>query len=202
EATDRIFVAVAGDPGKGTPPGLALIDGKDNRLITTIPFPEGALDGNGVVYNPGDRLVYVAIPNVGVGIFDPEQAKFVAAIAIVGEKGAAGTHGVAIDTRTDLLFATNRAENTVSVINLKDSKELTRLRVGLAPEGLGVDADRGAVYVANSGENTVSFIETGKLEVIATLIVGPTPKTAAVNIGNGQFFVPTFGDDRVRLVRP
>jgi YVTN family beta-propeller protein len=202
EATDRIFVAVAGDPGKGEPPGLALIDGKDNRLITTIPFPEGMPGGVGVAYNPTDRLVYVAIPNVGVGIFDPEQAKFVDAISIVGEKGAAGTYGVAIDTRTNLLFATNRAENTVSVINLADNKELTRLQVGREPEGVGVDGDRGAVYVGNSGENTVSFIDVGKLEVTATLIVGPTPKAAAVNLGTGQFFVPTFGDDRVRLVQP
>ena len=202
EATDRAFVAIEGDPTKGQPPALAIIDGKDNRVSVTIPFPESMPAGVGVAYNPTDRLVYVAIPTVGVGIFDPEQAKFVGAVSIVGEKGAAGTYGVAIDTRSNLLFATNRAENTVSVINLADSKELTRLPVGREPEGLGVDGDRGAVYVANSGENTVSFIEIGKLEVIATLIVGPTPKAAAVNLGNGQFYVPTFGDSRVRLVQP
>ena len=202
ESTDRAFVAIAGDPSKGEPPALAIIDGKDNRVAVTIPFPEGALAGIGVVYNPNDRFVYVAIPNVGVGIFDPDQAKFVGAVSIVGEKGAAGTYGVAIDTRSNLLFATNRAENTVSVINLVDSKELTRLPVGREPEGLGVDGDRSAVYVANSGENTVSFIEIGKLEVIATLIVGPAPKAAAVNLGNGQFYVPTFGDSRVRMVQP
>jgi len=202
EATDRAFVAVGGDPGKGIPPALALIDGKDNRVIATIPFPEGALAGIGVAYNPNDRLVYVAIPNVGVGIFDPEQAKFVGAVSIVGEKGAAGTHGVAIDLRTNLLFATNRAENTVSVIDLVERKEATRLQVGREPEGLGVDGDRGSVYVANSGENTVSFIDAGKLSVIATLIVGPAPKAAAVNPGTGQFYVPTFGDDRVRVVQP
>jgi adhesin/invasin len=202
ESTDRVFVAVAGDPLKGEPPALAIIDGKENRVIAAIPFPEGAVAGIGVAFNPNDGLVYVAIPNLGVGIFDPEEAKFVGAISLVTEKGAAGTYGVAVDPRTNLLFATNRAENTVSVIDLVGRKELTRLQVGREPEGLGVDGERGAVYVGNSGENTVSFIDIGKLEVIATLIVGPAPKAAAVDAGTGQFFVPTFLDDRVRLVRP
>jgi adhesin/invasin len=204
ELTDRAFVAVAGDPSKGEPPALAIIDGKDNRVVATIPFPEGALTGIGVTFNPNDRLVYVAIPNVGVGIFDPEQFKFVGAISIVGEKGAVGTYGVAVDVRTNLLFATNRAENTVSVIDPVSRTEVNggRFRVGLSPEGLGVDADRGAVYVGNSGDGTVSFIDAGKLSVFATLIVGPTPKAAAVNPATGRFYVPTFTDDRVRVVQP
>jgi adhesin/invasin len=202
EGTDRAFVAVGGDPGKGEPPALAIIDGKDNRVIGTILFPEGMLPGIGVAFNPNDRLVYVAIPNVGVGLFDPEQAQFVGAISIVGGEGAAETYGVAIDVRTNLLFATNRAEHTVSVIDLTERKEVTRLQVGRDPEGLGVDGDRGAVYVGNSGENTVSFIDVGKLEVTATLIVGPAPKAAAVDPGSGRFFVPTFLDDRVRLIQP
>jgi adhesin/invasin len=201
ESTDRAFVAVAGDPLKGDRPALAIIDGKENRLITTIPFPEGAVAGIGVAFNPNDRLVYVAIPNVGIGIFDPEKAEFVGAISLVG-KGAPETYGVAVDVRTNLLFATNRAENTVSVIDLVGREELTRLQVGREPEGLGVDGERGAVYVGNSGENTVSFIDIGKLEVIATLIVGPAPKAAALDATTGRFYVPTFTDSRVRVVQP
>jgi YVTN family beta-propeller protein len=202
EGTDRVFVAVAGDPAKGEPPALALVDGKDNRVLATIPFPEGALAGVGVAFNPNDRLVYVAIPNVGVGVFDPEGVKFVGAISIVGDKGAAGTYGVALDVRTNLLYATNREENTASVIELSTLKEVQRLRVGSRPEGIGIDAERGAVYVGNSGDNTVSFIDAGKLTVSATLMVGPNPKAAAVNPGTGQVYVPTVGDDQVRVVQP
>lgn len=202
EGTNRVFVAVAGDPLKGVPPGLALIDGKDNRVIATIPFPDGALAGIGVAFNPNDRMAYVAIPNLGVGVFDPQTAKFVAMISIVGGKGAAGTHGVAVDVRANLVYTTNRAENTFSVIDPVGLKELTRLAVGALPEGLGVDPDRGVAYVANSGNGTVSFIETGKFTVFATLIVGPLPKAAALDPGSGRVYVPTFEDDRVRIVQP
>lgn len=202
EATDRIFIAVGGDPGKGIPPSLAIIDGKENRLGNSIPFPEGMPAGIGVAFNPNDRLVYVAIPTLGVAVFDPETAKFVTLISIVGEKGAAGTYGVAVDVRTNLLYVTNRDDNNVSVINLVDFKEIARLQVGRNPEGLGVDSDRGVVYVGNSGDGTVSFIDTGKLSVFATLVVGPTPKAVAVDPTSGRFYVPTFEDDMVRVIQP
>jgi adhesin/invasin len=202
EATDRIFVAVEGDPGKSTPPTLAVIDGKDNRVVIGIPFKDGALTGVGVAFNPNDRLVYVAIPNLGVGIFDPEAGVHVTTVPIVSDKGAAGTYGVAVDVRSNLIYATNRTEGTVSVVDPTKLEEINRLPVGLQPEGLGVDADRGAVYVGNSGDGTVSFIDASKLSVFATLIVGPTPKAAAVDPVTGRVYVPTFGDDRVRMIQP
>ena len=201
EATDRIFVAVGGDAQRLTPPTLAVIDGKDNGIIASIPFPDGMPAGMGVAFNPNDKLVYVAIPTLGIAVFDPATVKFIRSISIVGEKGAAGTYGVAVDPRTDVLYATNRAENTVSIIDLSTGKDV-RLQVGLAPEGIGVDSDRGMVYVGNSGEATVSFIDAGKLEVVATLVVGPSPKAAAVNPLTGQVYVPTFTDDQVRVIQP
>jgi adhesin/invasin len=202
EATDRIFVAVAGDSVKLTPPTLAVIDGKDNGVLINIPFKDGALEGVGVAFNPNDRLVYVAIPNLGVGIFDPEAGVHVTTVPIVSEKGAAGTYGVAVDVRSNLIYATNRTEGTVSLVDPTKLEEISRLPVGPQPEGLGVDAERGVVYVGNSGDNTVSLIDGGKFSVFATLIVGPTPKAAAVDAATGRVYVPTFGDDRVRVILP
>ncbi len=139
-------------------------------------------------------------------MFDPATAKFVTLISIVGDKGAAGTYGVAVDALTNLLYVTNRDDNNVSVINLVDFKEIARLQVGRSPEGLGVDSDRGVVYVGNSAENTVSFIhldpKTGSFTVFATLIVGSTPKAAVVDPATGHVYVPTFADDEVRVVQP
>jgi adhesin/invasin len=206
EGTDTIFVAVAGDPGKDIPPSLAIIDGKENRVVTSIPFKDGALAGIGVAFDPTDRLVYVAIPNLGVGVFDLAKREHVTTVPIVGDKGAAGTYGVAVDVRARLVYATNRAEHTFSVIDPVGRKELDRFSVGAFPEGLGIDPDRGVVYVANSGANTVSFIhqdpKTSRFVVFATLIVGPQPKAAAVDPTTGRFYVPTFTDDQVRVVQP
>jgi DNA-binding beta-propeller fold protein YncE len=203
EAADRIYVAVAGDPQKLTAPSLAIIDGKDLRIIATIPFREGR-QAAGVAFNPKDSLVYVAIPDLGVGVFDPVKGVHLTTVSLVGGKGAPGTYGVAVDVGANLVYATNRAEGTFSVIDPIGPKQLDRISVGALPEGLGVD--RGTAYVANSGTNTVSFIhqdpKTGRFGVFATLIVGPTPKAAAVNPGTGHVYVPTFGDNQVRVIQP
>ena len=208
EANDLVFVAVDGDPSKGIPHTVAIINAKDRNVMSSVPLPEGAAAGIGVAYDANDRRVYVAIPNLGVGVIDPSKGQdgYVTTIQILGEKGAAGTYGVAVDERARLVYATNRADSSFSVIDPAGLKELDRVRVGKLPEGLGVDGDRGVTYVGNSGENTISFIsadsKTGRYTVFATLIVGPTPKAAAVDSGAGRVYVPTFADDAVRVIQP
>jgi DNA-binding beta-propeller fold protein YncE len=207
EQTNRVFVAVTGDPPRDELPSLVTIDGLERVVKTSVPLPpEVGGAGVGVAFNPNDRLVYVAIPAWGLAVYDPETEQFVATIPIVGDQGAGGTYGVVVDARTNLVFATNRAEGTLSIVNAADFKELDRLAVGALPEWLGIDADRGIVYVANSGVNTLSFIhqdpKTSRFTVFATLVVGPAPKAAAVDPGSGRVYVPAFEDDRVRVVQP
>ena len=204
EATSRIFVAVGGDAQRLTPPTLVVIDGKDNAIVGSIPFPEGMPAGVGVAFNPNDPnggLVYVAIPTLGIAVFDPAAVKFIRLISIVGEKGAPGTYGAAVDVRSNVLYATNRADNTVSVFELSTGKDW-RLPVGLAPEALGVDSDRGVLYVGNYGEGSLSIIDAVKRNVFATLLVGQTPKAAVVDPSTGRVYVPSQLDNVVRVIQP
>jgi YVTN family beta-propeller protein len=118
-----------------------------------------------------------------------------------------GTYGVAVDTKANRLYVTNRDENTVSVIDIsapdpRAFKEIARLPVGALPEGIGFDAGRGVAYVGNSGQNTVSLIDGGTLNVFATLVVGPSPKAAVVDPVTGRVYVPTKTDDLVRVIQP
>lgn len=196
EEAHRVYVAVTIDGVQG-PPGLASIDGVQNKLDLTIPL--GAGSGVGVAFNPNDRLVYIAMGTAGVAIVDPAGAKIVGLIDLAGAKG---TYGLGLDVQTNLLYATNQDENSLSVIDLTGRKELTRLAVGRVPQGVGVDATRRVVYVGNSGEATVSFIDASKFNVAGTLTVGPTPKAAVVQPATGRVFVPTFTDDQVRVVQP
>jgi adhesin/invasin len=206
--TGRIFVAVDEDQEKGEPPALYVFDSQQplrEQEPGVIQFNEATLP-LGVAFHAVDRLVYVAMPNLGVGVFDPAKGEHVTTIPIVGDKGAAGTYGVASDIRANVIYATNRTDASLSVIDPVEFKEVERVQVGELPEGLGVDADRGVAYIANSGAGTVSFIaldsKSGRYTVFATLAIGPTPKTVAVDAQTGTLYVPTFGDDRVWVVRP
>ena len=204
-AANRIYVAVASDPlQRGS--ALVPIDGSKDIVapadIVLLPPAPGA----GVAFNPNDGFVYVAIPTLQeVVVIDPKpgSARVVGEIRSLGK----GTYGVAVDTRSKLLYVTNRNENTVSVIDISASdpsafKEIARLAVGALPEGVAFDTGRGVAYVGNSGENTVSLIDGGKLSVFATLVVGPSPKAVVVDPATGRVYVPTNTDNLVRVIQP
>jgi YVTN family beta-propeller protein len=203
ERTNVIYVA-ASDPLKGGP-ALIPVDGSKDIVVSldVVPLPAA---GMGVAFNSNDGLVYVAIPTLQeVDVINPKPggAALVRRIQGLGK----GTYGVAVDTRTNRLYVTNRDENTVSVIDVSAPdpaafKEIARLPVGRLPEGVGIDPDRGVAYVGNSGESTVSLIDGGKLNVFATLIVGPTPKAAVVDPVTGRVYVATKTDDLVRVIQP
>src|SRR6266702_43786 len=118
-----------------------------------------------------------------------------------------GTYGLAVDTRANRLYATNRDENTVSVIDISAPdpgafKKIARLPIGRTPEGVAFDAASGVAYVGNSGENTVSLIDGGKFDVFATIVVGPSPKAVVVDPVTGRVYVPSQTDDLVRVIQP
>ena len=195
EGTNFIYVA-GSDPLKGGP-ALVPVDGSKNVAVLTdvVALPAA---GSGVAFNDG--LVYVAIPTLQeVVVIDPKpgSARVLREIRNLGIE----TYGVAVDVRTNLLYATNRGDKSVSVINLVDFTE-TRLQVGRNPEGLGVDSDRGVVYVGNYGDGSLSLIDAVKLNVFATLVVGQTPKAAVVDPSTGRVYVPSQLDNVVRVIQP
>jgi len=206
EAADRIYVAVAADPLQSRA-ALVPIDGSKDIIATAdvVLLPPSA-PGAGVAFNPIDGLVYVAIPTLQeVVVIDPKpgSARVVGEIRNLGN----GTYGVAVDTRDNRLYVTNRDDNTVSVIDISAPdpgafKEIVRLPVGRLPEAVGFDAGRGVAYVANSGENTVSLIDGGKFDVFATIVVGPSPKAVVVDPVTGRVYVPSQTDDLVRVIQP
>ena len=202
ERTNFIYVA-ASDVLKGA--ALVPIDGSKNLAVSNdiVVLPAA---GSGVAFNPNDGFVYVAIPTFQeVDVINPKPggAAIVQRIQGLGR----GTYGVAVDTKANRLYVTNRDDNTVSVIDISapnpvDFKEILRVPVGRTPEGLGVDANRGVVYVGNSGDGSLSLIDAVKLNVFATLFVGQTPKAAVVDPSTGRVYVPSQQDNVVRVIQP
>jgi YVTN family beta-propeller protein len=202
ERTNFIYVA-ASDPLKGGP-ALVPVDGSKDVVVSTDVVPLLAA-GMGVAFNPNDGLVFVAIPTLQeVDVINPKPGGSVLVQRVQGL--GKGTYGVAVDTKANRLYVTNRDENTVSVIDISAPdplafKEIARLPVGAQPEGVGFDAGRGVAYVGNSGGNTVSLIDGG-LHVFATLVVGPSPKATVIDPVTGRVYVPTNTDDLVRVIQP
>jgi len=204
ELANRVYVAVASDPLQRGP-ALVPIDGSKDlvAIADVVPLPA---PGVGVAFNPNDGFVYVAIPTFQeVDVINPKPggAAIVRRIQGLGR----GTYGVAVDTKANRLYVTNRDDNTVSVIDISapnpvDFKEILRVPVGRTPDGLGVDSNGGVVYIGNSGDGSLSLIDAVKLNVFATLVVGQTPKAAVVDPSTGRVYVPSQQDNVVRVIQP
>ena len=65
---------------------------------------------------------------------------------------------VAVDPRTDTIYAGNLHGNSVSVINGHTSKVTVTVAVGKHPHGIAANPQTGLVYVTNQGDNTVSVL--------------------------------------------
>jgi YVTN family beta-propeller protein len=64
---------------------------------------------------------------------------------------------------------------TVSVIDLKQNREIHEIATGLHPSGLTLSADGRTLFVANANSDTISVIDTETLQVTETVSVRPDP---------------------------
>lgn len=95
---------------------------------------------------------------------------------------------------------TNKADNTVSVIDAATNTVTATVDVGSGPKAITVNPDGTKVYVANSDDNTISVIGTNTDTVIATVPVGYNPAGIAVTPDETKVYVANedaelYGDD-------
>jgi serine/threonine-protein kinase len=89
---------------------------------------------------------------------------------------------IAITADGSLVYATNRDDNTVSVIDPATNAVVRTVQLGGGggPEGIAVDPDGETVYVVNNGAGTVDVVDAVSGEVRRTVPVDGSPTDLAV----------------------
>ena len=107
--------------------------------------------------------VYVAhTANSTIDVFDPRRRQFLHSIADLPSVA-----GALVSNQDQLVFASNRAANTLGVFAPGANPEVKRFDVGLKPNGIAYDAARKRVLVANigdpaiAGSHTLTMIDLG-----------------------------------------
>jgi YVTN family beta-propeller protein len=132
---------------------LALVDLESDKLIREIPVGVAPYD---VVVSPDGQRAYVS--NWGGRL--PGKADRTA--------DSYGTP-VLVDKRGAAL------SGTVSVIDLKQNREIREIATGLHPSGLALGVDGRTLFVANANSDTISVIDTGTMRVMDNVSVRPDP---------------------------
>jgi DNA-binding beta-propeller fold protein YncE len=129
----------------------------------------GSFD-HAAVHGPTGRLYVAHTANDAVDVIDLPGRRYLGSIA-----GLPAVAGALV--AEDLVFTSNRGENTVGIFTAADDPRVEKLAVGIRPNGLAYDPGRGRLLVAHVGDPaiagscTVSVIDVPQRRRIADLPV-------------------------------
>jgi DNA-binding beta-propeller fold protein YncE len=103
--------------------------------------------------------------------------------------------GALVSGEGNLVFTSNRGENTVGIFAPGDEAALVKVGVGVRPNGLAYDPRRNLLLAAHVGDPaipgsfTVSLVDASRRERIADIPVPGRTRWAIFDAGSGSFFV-------------
>ena len=143
--------------------------------------------------------VYVAhTVNDAVDVFDREKYLF-------SIPNLAGVAGALVSDESQLIFSSNRAENTVGIFAPGASPEVTKVAVGVRPNGLAYDHGRKLLLAANVGDPaiahscTLTMVDVGARVLKASIEV-PGRTRWAVFDPDAEVFYVNISDPAVIVV--
>src|SRR5919106_593299 len=117
-----------------------------------IDLPQHAKDGgfdHAAVHEATGRIYVAHTANDAVDVIDIETRNLVGSIG--GLPAVAGAQVA----EPDLVFTSNRGENTVGIFRAVDAPRVERIPVGVRPNGLAHDGHRGRLLAAHVGDPAI-----------------------------------------------
>ncbi|MBI4183858.1 MAG: YncE family protein [Proteobacteria bacterium] len=149
---------------------IVVIDAATNRIVARIPTEEPPFY---LAFAPGSGLLFSLNMGTTVSVVDPDARRTVATVPM----GAESVMGhLAFTPGGETLYATNDANDTVTVIDPVQRRVTGRIGVGEGPHGVATSGDGKLVYVANKGDRTYSVIEVASGRVVAAYDTGAPPE--------------------------
>jgi DNA-binding beta-propeller fold protein YncE len=124
------------------------------RHLGFVELPVHATSGgfdHAAVHGPTGRIYVAHTANDAVDIIDGEARKYLGSIG-----GLTGVAGALVTLAPDLIFTSNRGENTVAIVAVEDLTSVGKVPVGTGPNGLAYDTGRGRLLVAHVGDPAVA----------------------------------------------
>lgn len=143
------------------------------HLIGHIILPEHKAKGgfdHAAVHSASGHVYVAHTANDAVDVFDAQKYLF----SIPGLPGVAGA---LVSDEANLIFSSNRAENMIGIFAPGPNPEVTKVEVGIGPNGLAYDPGRKLLLAANvgdpaiAGSHTVTMVDAGNRTVRAEIAV-------------------------------
>ena len=175
-------------------------------LTGSIDLPEhtqpGGFDHAAVhLYN---RRLYVAqTVNDTLDVIDIDSDRYTHSIP-----NLTGVAGALVSEERNLVFTSNRGENSVSIFAPDNEKGAIKVEVGVRPNGLAFAPQRGLLLAANVGDPdipgsfTLSIVDVEKQEMIASIPVLGRTRWTVFDPRADEFYVNISNPPQIVVIHP
>ena len=163
------------------------------KFVSYIDLPEHIKPGgfdHAAVHTQRDYLYVAHTANNAVDIIDCREDRYLYSIPDLP-----GVAGALVSETDDLVFTSNRDENTVGIFIPGTKDNVEKIDVGIRPNGLAYDTKRGQLLVAHvgmadvTGSTTVSVIKVSEKRILSTLPVAGRTRWTIFDAGSNNFYV-------------
>ena len=145
------------------------------KFIKSIDLPENIAQGgfdHGAVHAGTSQLYVAHTSNDTIDVIDCAADQYLFSIP-----NLTGVAGAPVSEERGLVFTSNRGEDTVGIFDVGDESHLSKIAVGIRPNGLSFDPKRGLLLAANVGNpdipnsHTLSIVDVERREMIHSIPV-------------------------------
>jgi DNA-binding beta-propeller fold protein YncE len=163
------------------------------RLVTHIELPAHQSGGgfdHADIHPPTDRLYVAHTSNNSIDVIDCARDRYIDSIP-----GLTAVAGALVSEACNLVFTSNRGENTVSIFAPGAEQDAHKIKVGVKPNGLAFDPARRLLIAANVGDASIpnsysiTVMDVAHREQIADIKVPGRTRWAIYDPTLEMFFV-------------
>ncbi len=153
------------------------------------------------VHGPRSKLYVAHTANDALDVLDCATHTYVGSIP-----GLGGVAGALVSEEHDLVFTSNRGENTVGIFSPAHEAAVVKVGVGQGPNGLAYDARRGLLLAANVGNPakpgsfTVSLVDASARAMIADVPVSGRTRWVIFDGEAESFYVNIADPPQVAVI--
>lgn len=163
------------------------------QLAGEIALPKHAGMGgfdHAAIHRATRRLYVAHTANDALDVIDCTLQRYTGSVPDL-----AAVAGALVSDERDLVFTSNRGENTVGIFSPKDERGLVKVPVGVRPNGLAHDPGRHRLVAANVGDPaipgsfTVTLVDVPTLRSVAEIPVAGRTRWTVFDAGSDSFYV-------------
>ncbi|MBI3460945.1 hypothetical protein HY009_08455 [Candidatus Acetothermia bacterium] len=149
------------------------------------------------------RLYVAHTANDALDVIDCVNDRYLHSITNLG-----GVAGALVSAERDLVFTSNRGEDTVGIFVPANEASLDKVKVGIRPNGLAYDRTRNLLLAANVGDPavpnsyTVSMVDVRRKVMIADIPVPGRTRWAIFDGETDLFFVNIADPPQIVAIDP